>query len=92
MKRRDLCGILGLAGPDEEEMDRTWQKLALGRIKKIMDERLTGRQKEIIMLYYYEGLSQREIASRLGIAESTVSRTKHRGLRRLEYDLRLIGR
>ena len=42
---------------------------------KVIKNELTPRQKEIIMLYYYERLGISEIAERLGVVPSTVSRT-----------------
>ena len=42
---------------------------------KIIKNDLTPRQREIIMLYYYSGLGVSEIADKLEIAPSTVSRT-----------------
>lgn len=42
---------------------------------KIIKNELTPRQKQIIMLYYYERLGVSEIAERLGVVPSTVSRT-----------------
>ncbi len=46
----------------------------------VMQKELTPRQREILDLYYYEGLNTVEIADRLGVNKSTVSRTKQRGL------------
>lgn len=49
------------------------------RVKKIMLEviktDLTSRQKQLVMLYYYENMTMVEIAEQLGIDHSTVSRT-----------------
>lgn len=50
----------------------------LTAIKKMLpnfiEEELTSRQREIIMLYYYQGLNMCEIARTLNINKSTVSR------------------
>lgn len=52
------------------------------RVKKIMGliikDDLTARQKQIIMLYYYENKRVKEIGEELCIAPSTVSRTLKR--------------
>ena len=42
-------------------------------IREIIDEVLTERQREIVLLYYVEGLNQRQIAKRLDIAQQSVS-------------------
>lgn len=90
---RSLCDVLNLTPPDgDEESVHTWQEHALKMLQNIISVRLKGRQKQIIMLYYYEGLSQREIARQLGISESSVSHTKRRACKKLEYDLNLIRR
>ena len=42
-------------------------------IREIIDEVLTERQREVVLLYYVEGLNQRQIAERLGIVQQSVS-------------------
>ncbi len=51
----------------------------------LIENRLTARQKQILVLYYYEKQTLREIADQLGITESTVCRTKNRACQRLSY-------
>ena len=58
-------------------------KLALA-----LREEVTPRQREIIALYYGEELNMREIAQRLGVDPSTVSRTLKRGEDRVRRCLR----
>ena len=90
--KRNLCDVLNLRpddGTNDEEV-RQWQTKALSALKNIISVRLTERQKAIIMLYYYEGMKQRDIAKQLGVTESCVSHTKRRALMRLEYDLNLL--
>ncbi len=90
--KRSLSDVLNVCADscyDEEELI-SWQKKAAPVLKKIIFTRLTARQREIIMLYYYEGMKQKDIAGKLGISESAVSHLKQRALKRLEYDLNLI--
>ena len=47
----------------------------------LMENCLTARQKQILVLYYYEKQTLREIAAQLGITEST----KNRACRRLSH-------
>ena len=51
----------------------------------LMENCLTARQKQILVLYYYEKQTLREIADQLGITESTACRTKNRACRRLSH-------
>ena len=56
-----------------------------------MDEELTQRQRELIELYYLENMNMSEIACRLGISPSTVSRTLKRGRGRLRKYIKYNG-
>jgi len=56
---------------DEDEESDVWiENMAL---KDALD-RLTGREKEIIMRRYYSGRTQMEIAEEIGISQAQVSR------------------
>ena len=59
-------------------------------------EELTGRQYEVLWLKEVEGLSGKEIAYKLGISQSAVSRHLTRGKKRLRvllaYNLELRNR
>lgn len=46
-------------------------------------DRLPARCREVVMLRKIEGLSQREVAARMGIAENTVERQMMHGMRAL---------
>lgn len=48
---------------------------------------LSGQQRSIVVLRYYEGLSTAETACALGISEGTVKSTLHRALARLRKEL-----
>ena len=53
----------------------------------LIENCMTARQKQIIVLYYYQKQTLRQIADTLGIAESTVCRTKQRACKRLSHYL-----
>ena len=55
---------------------------------RALQEDVTPRQRQTLMLYYSDGLNMREIGERLGVDKSTVSRTIKRGERRLRRCLR----
>lgn len=57
------------------------------RVASVMKNELTDRQRETVSLVF-SGVSQREIAERLGVSPSTVCRTFNRGMKRLRRFLR----
>jgi RNA polymerase sigma factor (sigma-70 family) len=58
----------------EERLERAERAESLWpTISAIMDEVLTARQREVISLYFFEGLNQREIAEKLSISQQSVS-------------------
>lgn len=64
----------------------------IARLKKNLVRALksdvTPRQREMLALYYGQGLNMRQIGEKLGVDKSTVSRTVKRGERRLKRCLR----
>lgn len=58
-------------------------------LMKVIDNELTPRQKEIIMLYYFKELNTLQIAERLGITNQAVSasmsRSKNKIFRIMKY-------
>ena len=50
-------------------------------------ERLPGRQRAVLVLRYYEGMTEAEIASLLGCRPGTVKSLAHRGLAQLRGTL-----
>lgn len=55
---------------------------------RALQEDITPRQRQALMMYYTEGLNMREIGAQLGVDKSTISRTIKRGERRLQRCLR----
>ena len=62
------------------------------RLRRVINEELTPRQRELIELYYRDEMSMTEIADMLGISKSTVSRTISRGKGRIRKCLKYNGR
>ena len=60
-------------------------------LARALREEVTERQRQVLLLYYDQGLTMKEIAARLGIERSTVSRTMKRGEERLRRCLRYGG-
>ena len=61
-----------------EQMTRLRRNLRLAR-----ERELTERQREMVALYYDQGMTMPQIAERLGVNRSTVSRTLRRARDRL---------
>ena len=66
-----------------EQMDRLRRNLRQAR-----ERELTPRQRQMVALYYDRGLTMTQIAGRLGVNRSTVSRTLRRARDRLYRYLR----
>ena len=71
------------AGDNGEQMTRLRRNLRLAR-----ERELTERQREMVALYYDQGMTMPQIAERLGVNRSTVSRTLRRARDRLHRFLR----
>ena len=67
------------AETNNEQMSRLRRNLL-----KAIDEDLTPRQREVVSMHYFNGLSVAKIAEKLNVNRSTVSRT----LARAEQNLR----
>ncbi|MBR2715667.1 MAG: sigma-70 family RNA polymerase sigma factor [Ruminococcus sp.] len=53
-------------------------------LSKALKSELTGRQRECIMMYFYENKRMRQIAKELSLSPSTVTRHIKAGKRKLE--------
>ncbi len=72
-----------IAGDNDERLRRMRRNLRLAR-----EEVLTPRQREVVALYFDQGMTIGQIAMHLGVNRSTVSRTLGRAKRRLFISLR----
>lgn len=64
---------------DEEEKRELYSAIA----------KLTPRQKELVRLFYFDGMTQEEIAKKLGVAQATVSVTLERAIENLKKTLKI---
>ena len=72
-----------IASDNSAQLSRLKQNLV-----RALQEDVTERQREFLVLYYGQGLNMRQIGERLGVDKSTVSRTIKRGEDRLRRCLR----
>ena len=75
-------------GGDDGGFERTEQRLLL----RGGFEALAPREREILRLRFFEGLTQREIADRVGISQMHVSRLIRRSLDQLRIAMDVAGR
>lgn len=71
-----------LESDDDSSLDKLLKIEEASELKYAL-EKLTDRQREVIIAYYIEGLSINHISKRLGITYRTVVNTKTRALERL---------
>lgn len=71
----------------EPHTDPAQSRLRQNLVRCIREE-ITPRQRQVLLMYYAQGLTQKQIAHTLGVDRSTVSRTIKRGEERLKRCLR----
>ncbi len=72
-----------MSSDNSQEINRLKRNLI-----RALREDVTAKQRQMLLLYYSDGLNMREIGEKLGVDKSTVSRTIKRGERRLQRCLR----
>ena len=83
--RSFLDSLEDLAGPDMGEMI---ERQELTRILADILEELGEKERQVVALYYYEELTQKEIAEVLGVSEGRVSQLHSQALLKLRVKLR----
>lgn len=73
---------------DGYEGPRLPREVQLKRLKKVIDNELTPKQREILIAYYFENKTMDQIAKDRGINKSTVCRTLNRAENRCRRCLR----
>ena len=79
MKSTPYEGYLGPRLPKKVQMDR---------VRAVIREELTEKQRQVLLAYYFEEKTIVAIAAELGVNKSTVCRTLHRAEDRLRRFLR----
>ena len=73
---REMFNLFNQISESESNSDKL--KTVRKALKKVVEQQLTTRQKQVIVLYYYKQIDMPAIAEMLGINVSTVSRTLNR--------------
>jgi RNA polymerase sigma factor (sigma-70 family) len=71
-----LFDLVLASDPETEETNEHEQlrRDVVRELRRLVSTRLTHRQRQIVELYFYEGLTQQEIAAALRISQQAVSR------------------
>ena len=80
---KDISTVMDYIGAEDPQFEKLGGRIDLGQTFT----RLTKREKAIIYMKFYVGLSQTEIAKRLGISQMHVSRLQRHALRLLNEAL-----
>lgn len=73
---------------DGYEGPRLPRQMQLRRIRRVMEQELTERQRQTLTAYYFRQLTIPQIAAEQGINKSSVCRTLHRAENRLRRCLK----
>jgi RNA polymerase sporulation-specific sigma factor len=83
--------LMDVVGVDDTMLDDIHDRDRARKLRRLVDEKLTNREAEIVRLRYGLGgtlpLTQREIASSFGISRSYVSRIEKRALSKLRKEM-----
>ena len=81
--------LLGAPDPQDAPNDNRTRLTSAKRALRLgVEQELTGRQRTCVELYYFQGLTQEQIAQRLGVGKPTVCRHLQKARARLETVIR----
>lgn len=90
-KEGNALQLMDVVGVDDTMLDDIHDRDSALRLRRLICEKLTPREAEIVRLRYGLGgtvpLTQREIATSFGISRSYVSRIEKRALEKLRAEL-----
>ena len=73
---------------DGYEGPRLPPQTQMKRLRRVIEEELTQKQREIILAYYFQDMTIPEIAQARGVHKSSVSRCLHRAEKRVRLCLK----
>lgn len=86
-----MMTALGLvAGLDGKPLESNSNSDYVGKLKEALPqalEELTERQREVILLYYWEEMTQEEIAYRLGVTQQAIDKHLSRAINNLQKNI-----
>jgi RNA polymerase sigma factor (sigma-70 family) len=88
----EMMETLGMvAGIDGRQLEGNSNSAKIDALKEALPkamEKLTSRQREVVIMYFWHNMTQQEIAEELGIAQSTVNGNIQLALKKLKKELR----
>lgn len=75
---------------DEVNSNEERLNLVKQALPKVIENRLSERQKQCVRLYYFENMNMEQTAAALGIERSSVSRTLKRARDRIKTSLEYL--
>lgn len=72
-----------IAATNGDQIDRLKRNLTVA-----INQELTPRQRQMLLLYYYKGYNMTQIGNELGVHKSVVSRTLSRAMVRIQHALK----
>ena len=82
----DWCEESSVPSAEDEVMECEDEREEHERLRQAMDK-LTDRQREIVNLYYFQKMTQEEIATRLGIRQQSVLDVLNAAIKRLQKQI-----
>ena len=73
---------------EDYEGPRLPANVQMKRIRRVMEQELTQKQREVMIAYYFQDKTIPQIAAERGIQKSSVSRCLHRAEKRVRRCLR----
>jgi RNA polymerase sigma factor (sigma-70 family) len=80
-----------VAGIDGRQLEGNSNSAKIDALKEALPkamEKLTSRQREVVIMYFWHDMTQQEIAEELGIAQPTVNGNIQLALKKLKKELR----
>lgn len=91
----EMMETLGMvAGIDGRQLQGNSNTAEIDALKEALPkamEKLTSRQREVVIMYFWHDMMQQEIAEELGIDQSVVSRTIGYSLKKLKKILKNLA-
>lgn len=84
-------GYLNFLASSEDGASNDYKmRILKNALKMVIEDELTSRQREFLMLYYYQNLTMEQVGQRCGVHKSTVSRLIKAAKQKIEKQLRYI--
>jgi len=90
LDRRPATGR-GIADPQLSPEQVAFQNMVLARLRRIIDEELTDRQREAVVAVILEGMPIAEVARRMGTNQGALYKLLHDARQKLKLRMEAVG-